>query len=254
MMDIETSLEVLSISTHALTTACSLEVAMNSISEMTAMLMDTDQVAVLLRDEDYKEFQVRSLRGLVAQRVQVGGYLDIPDRLKRLLWQVRTVRQIGKVETGINGLAFPLLVVPLRIKGERVGLIVVGKSNSGDLRFSQSKRQLLLTVASFASLVIENAKVHDYLKQQFAQRAGDLLKENRKNANGGDETHQLMVSSLTNPDKVVRLLASSFYKELHKAGFSPGQITTATAEILTCITRETDEKVLQEKGGDEKLM
>lgn len=46
-----------------------------------------------------------------------------------------------------------------------------------------------------------------------------------------------MISSLNNPNKVVRLLAESFYKELTRAGFSPGHITTAAAHILECITR-----------------
>ena len=237
-MDIETSLRVLSITTNTLTAPCSLDEALDAITTMTTDLMETEQAALLLRDEDSETFVVRSAVGFLEEQGRVGHPLDIPERLRRLLWRIRTLRQIGNLETGIRGLGFPLLVVPLRVKGQRIGLLVTGKPSGGEMRFDETKRQLLVTIASFASLAIENAKVYDYLRQHFAQQSRELMEENRESAGTQDETHHLMVTSLSNPTKVVKLLASSFYKELHRAGFSPGHITTAAAEILNCITTE----------------
>lgn len=237
-MDIHTSLKVLSLTTDALTTPCSLNEALDRITHMTGEIMATKQTAILLRDETRHQFIVKSCEGFPHERGRVGHPLSIPDRLLEILWRIRIIRQIGGIETGITGLGFPLLVVPLRVKGDRIGLLVTAQPVERIARFDDVKRQLFVTVASLASLAIENAKAYDYLRQHFAQNSRELMEENRRQANGRDETHQLMVSSLNNPAAVVKLLAQSFYKELNLAGFSPDHITTAAAEILGCITRE----------------
>lgn len=240
-MDIETGLNVLSVTTDALTTPCTLDDALNRITTMTSTILGTSQAAILLRDEEREEFVVRACRGVDDQKVRVGHTLQVAERLKRILWRARSARQIGWLETGIEDLGFPMMFVPLRIKGERIGLLLTGvPEDGGRARFSPAERQLLVLVASVSSLVLENAKVYDYLRQRFAQRAHDLIEDNRREANGKNEEERLMISSISNPNKVVRLLASSFYKELVRAGFSPGHITTAAAEILDCITRQQE--------------
>lgn len=239
-MDINTTLEVLSITTHTLTTPCSLKEALESITEMTTKLMETRQAAVLMMDEDQEELVIKSCIGFPPESGRVGHPLALPPRLKNILWRVRTIRRIGWIDAGLQGLGFPLLVIPLRVKGQKIGLLVTGQPVADDSGFEARKKQLFITIASLASLVLENAKVYDYLRQQFAQRSYDLMESNRKESGDNDEMHHLMAKSLNNPDKVVRLLASSFYKELHRAGFTPGQITMAASRILECITSEEE--------------
>lgn len=240
-MDIETGLNVLSVTTDALTTPCSLDEALSRITAMTGTILGTAQTAILLRDEGAEEFVVRACRGVDDKRVRVGHTVPLPERLKRILWRARSARQIGWVETGIQDLGFPMMFVPLRVKGERIGLLLTGvPEDRSRTRFTPAERRLLVLVASVSSLVLENAKVYDYLRQRFAQQAHDLIEANRREANGRNEEERLMISSISNPTKVVRLLASSFYKELVRAGFSPGHITTAAAEILDCITRQQE--------------
>ena len=162
----------------------------------------------------------------------------VPDRLKRILWKTRFTHQINWIEAGIEHIGFPILVTPISVRGTRVGLFITGKGRTGE-PYDTIRQRLHALIATFASLVIENAKIYDYLRQRFAEHSHDLVLENRREAHGArDEAEQLMVSSLTNPDKVVRLLAESFYKELSRAGFSVGNITMAAAHILECITRE----------------
>mgnify|MGYP006278483327 CR=1 FL=1 len=237
-MDVETSLRVLSIMSDALTTPQTLRDALDNIINLTIQLMETQQTAILLRDEERAVFIVKANAGFSSDRVRAGHPLQVPERLQRILWNMRTLRQIGYIEAGIEELGFPMLVIPLRVKGNRIGLLITGKPVAGGGRFSEVRRRLFVLIASFASLVIENAKVYDYLRQQFAQRSWDLATANKKEAGENDEAHHLMVTSLKNPTKVVRLLAGSFYKELARAGFSPDQITMAAAEILDCITRQ----------------
>jgi len=238
-MEFETSLRVLTMLCDTLSTPQSLNASLDRITQMTCVLMETRQTVILLRDEERQELIVRTCAGILSDGVRVGFPLKVEARLKRILWRMRGTRQIGSIEAGIEGIGFPILVTPLRVKGECIGLLITGQSNPGKVTFDEIRRRLFMLIASFASLVIENAKVYDYLRQQFAQRSKELIEANRLDSGlKGDETEHLMVSSLINPNKVVRLLAVSFYKELARAGFGPSHVTTAAAEILDCVTRQ----------------
>ncbi len=234
--DAETGVKVLSMLSEALTEPQTLQEALEHITEMTASLMETRQTAILLRDEGREKFIVKTHLGIESSEIRTGHPLPLPDRLERLLWRMRTLRQIGYVEAGIEGLAFPMLVIPIKVKGERIGLLVTGKPQQ-DGRFPEIKRRLFVLIASFASLVIENDQAYAYLNQQFAQRSQELREASLQKGGETVDPNQLMVKSLKNPDAVVRLLASSFYKELVRAGFSANTIATASAEILDCLTR-----------------
>ena len=235
--DFETSLEVLRLLSAALTVPHSLDEGLAHIARMTGELMSTQQTVFLLRDEERQELIVRTCIGISSTRVRVGHPLQVPPRLKRILWRQASLHQINWIEAGIEDVGFPILVMPISVRGSRVGLLITGKSLPGISSFDAIHRKLFGLIAPFASLAIENAKVYDYLRQSFAQHSQELIEANRRDAGGRDQAQQLMVSSLNNPNKVVRLLAESFYKELARAGFTPDQITTAVAHILECITR-----------------
>lgn len=239
-MDFDTSLRVLGILCDTLNTPNSLGESLERITQMTGVLMETQQTVILLRDEDRQELIVRTCTGLDSEGIRVGHPLGVDARLKRILWRMRSMRQIGSLETGIGieGIGFPILAVPLRVKGDIIGLLITGKSHTGKVMFDETRRRLFTLIATFAALVLENAKAYDYLRQRFAQHSADLIEANRRSAVARSEAEQLMVSSLKNPTRVARLLAVSFYKELVRAGFSPGHITTAAAEILDCIARQ----------------
>ena len=180
---------------------------------------------------------MRTRVGLVGERLRVGFPIDLPERLKTILWKLRSQHQINWVEAGIEDIGFPILVDPVRAKGARVGVLITGKSREDTSGFDANQRRLFRLITTFASLIIENARAYEYLRQQFAQRYHELLDAHHRDGATGDPAEQLLIASLNNPNKVVRLLAASFYKELAQAGFSPGQITTAVVEILDCVTR-----------------
>ena len=127
------------------------------------------------------------------------------------------------------------------MKGEVIGLLLTGKANSGKFGFDEVSRKLFEVIASFASLVIENAKVYDCLQQDFRHRAHELVAADSLESGAMDATEHLMVESLKNPNRVVRQLAVSFYRELVQAGFGPDHIATAAAEILGCIASQLDD-------------
>lgn len=237
-MDFETNVHNLSILSEALTVPQTLDDGLQKIVEMTTQLMGAGQCAILFRDEDHNDFIIRKKFGIEENSTREGFPLEIPQRLKNILWKMRYMHQVNLVDTGLDTLQFPILVAPLTVKGSIIGLLIIGASRFNKHNYGQLNRELFKLVASFSSLVIENAKVYDYLERSFLQQSKELIEHNRKLTLDGDETKQLLVNSVTNPTRTVQLLAESFYKELHRAGFSPGHITTAAAKILDCITKE----------------
>lgn len=241
--DFENSLDVLKILSEALTVPRSLDEGLDQITSMTRKLMGTEQAGFLFRDEDTHNLILRSAVGIEGDKLRVGFPVDLPARLHSILWRLRNLHQINWVDSGIEGLRFPMIVMPITVKGERVGLLVASGARSGSNKpYDAIRRRLFSLIGSFASLVIENSKVYDYLRQHFAIKSQEFQAANvaaGKNISEDERLKNLMVLSLNNPTKVVRLLAESFYKELVRAGFNAGHITIAAAQILDCLTRVT---------------
>ena len=241
--DFENSLDVLKILSEALTVPRSLDDGLDQITSMTRKLMGTDQAGFLFRDEGTHNLILRSAVGIEGDKLRVGFPVDLPARLHSILWRLRSLHQINWVDSGIEGLRFPMIVMPVTVKGERIGLLVAsGAKSESNKPYDPIRRRLFSLIGSFASLVIENSKVYDYLRQHFAIKSQEFQAANcaaGKNISEDERLKNLMVLSLNNPTKVVRLLAESFYKEMVRAGFNAGHITIAAAQILDCLTRCT---------------
>ena len=214
-----------------------LDEALAAVTSVTCQLMGTRQAGILLRDEQRKQLIVHSLVGVDSPQVKIGHPLEAPLRLQEILWKVRTTHRIDWLQSGVEGIVFPILSTPIRIRGKVVGLMITGDMVEEQDAFDPDEKKLYKVVATLASMVIERAKAYDYLHNSFALRAQIML-ENDESSEGKEGKEELMVASLTNPDKVVRLLATSFYKELEKAGFGPSQITVAAAQLLDCMIQK----------------
>jgi len=71
-MDFETSLRVVTILSDALTTPQCVNEALLRVTEMTCVLMETQQTVIVLRDEEHQSFTVRTCVGMESQAVRVG--------------------------------------------------------------------------------------------------------------------------------------------------------------------------------------
>jgi len=237
--EFEANLDVLEILTEALTNPRNLDDALEQITSMTCRLMDTTQAAFLLIDEENHQFIVQSAVGLQSAHVRKGHPLDVPERLQNILWRLQNLHQINWVDSGIEGIIFPIIAMPIRFKGKRIGHLLTGGARDTNATKNPARRKLFSLLAPFASLVIENAKATDLLSQRLAMRSQELLSDAFKESEDASKaTEQLMVNSLQNPEKVVRFLAESFHRELSQAGFSPEHITIAAAKLLDCITND----------------
>ena len=235
--DLETNLDILETLSEALTVPRTLDEGLEKIVRITCRVMETEQAAFLLIDEQQQRFIIRSAAGIDSPNFQVGQPLVLPDRLLNILWRLQNLHQINWIDSGIHGLKFPIIAMPIHFRGNRIGHLVTGGSKDASKTKDPIRRNMFSLLAPFASLIIENSKAADLLSQRFALSSRELLKAAEKEAKDGDAAGQLMVTSVRNPVKVVRLLAESFHRELSSAGFSPGQITIAAAHLLDCIIK-----------------
>ena len=223
--DFEKNLETLTLLSEALTMQRTLEEGLDHITSMTCNLLETEQAVFLFRDEERKE-----LINLIQEN----------NQKHSILWLCRYIHQIGRVDAGIEGITFPIIINPITVKGSRVGLLIAGgpKNKETDSPYDAMRRKLFSLITPFASLVIENSKVYDYLRQSVVLNSKELRQS--VIADAGDkrnEAEQLMITSLKNPVKVVNKLAETFYMQLAETGFTAGHITSAAAHILDCITK-----------------
>lgn len=237
--DLASNLDVLEILTEALTIPRTLDEGLEQITRMTCHLMNTTQAAFLLIDEENHNFIVRSAYGLENANIRPGFPLVVPERLLNILWRLQNIHEINWIFSGIEGIIFPIIAMPIHFKGKRIGHLLTGGAREVGATRAPIRRKMFALLEPFASLVIENAKATDLLSQRFAMNSRELLAEVSRNA--ADETQaadQLMITSLQNPNKVVRLLAESFYNQLVKAGFNHENLATAATQLLDCLAQD----------------
>lgn len=115
------------------------------------------------------------------------------------------------------------LASPLIIDTRVIGVVTVSRYKHGE-SFGLGELSLLDAIALFIGKSIQAIRLKMILQARFAQFVlASELKETVGSSLG---------SILNNPDKIAKLLAKTFYKEMTKAGFEPNQIISAACEII----------------------
>ena len=115
-----------------------------------------------------------------------------------------------------------VLVVPVHIGARVVGTLNASSGHDkcgGKACFGADDLHLLETIALFAGKTVQVGQLQGILASRFAQLA--LLQAAPASPAGYQQ-----------PDRIARLLARSFYREMAKAGFSTGQVVQAASEII----------------------
>lgn len=121
-----------------------------------------------------------------------------------------------------NRAAVPALMsAPVRIDGRLVGVV-----NVTGAAFSEGELQLLEVMALFIGKSVQVIQLQHLLASRFAQMA--LVREAHERGHEGAAPG----TAYQNPEDVARILARSFYKEMTRAGFAPGQIVSAATELI----------------------
>jgi PAS domain S-box-containing protein len=169
-------LTVLSRIGKSVTTLMDPEKLLERIVEAGVYITQAEEGFLLLRDEQQQELYLRAAKNLGEQRAQ-SLRMPIDDTLAGQV--VRTGKPVRldktrsgsplKVKTGF--LVRAILQVPLVVGDAVVGVLAVDNQES-DRVFTEADQYLLATLADYAAIAIENARLYDQVKQSEERYKG----------------------------------------------------------------------------------
>lgn len=112
-----------------------------------------------------------------------------------------------------------LMSAPVRIDGRIVGVL-----NATGVAFSEAELQLFEVLALFIGKSVQVIQLQRVLASRFAQMA--LVRE------AHERGRSVVGTAYQQPEDAARILARSFYKEMARAGFAPGEIVSAATELI----------------------
>lgn len=119
------------------------------------------------------------------------------------------------------------IVCPVPIAGQPAGVMNISES-ADDSPYTEED----LTLAQFAAALVGRAihlmRLQRLLDSRFAQMAVVL--------DGVTDSESFMAMSAREPDKVAKMLARAFYREMHHCGFTANQIIHAAGEIIMVLS------------------
>jgi signal transduction histidine kinase len=154
---------------RSLTEVLDLTEVLNRVVEAARRLTNADEGMILLPDEDAlylrakvgidvevaRNFRIRTQDTLAGQVFGSGQPLLVGDQGPQKV----------KTEYFVNS----LLYVPILLQGNPIGVLGVNNKNKADV-FDLNQQELLVNLASYAAIAIENARIHE----ESLQRARDL--------------------------------------------------------------------------------
>lgn len=156
-------------------------------------------------------------QGIAGQVLASGASVRV-SRISRSAWKATARRPDD---------AGAFMACPLFLAGEPAGVINVS-APIDRTTFSADD----LAAAELAALLIARAiqvgRLERMLDSRFAQMALTL--------EGSADAYTVTALSAHDPDKVAKMLAKGFYKELRHCGFTPNQIIHAAGEIISELT------------------
>ncbi len=154
----------------------------------------------------------------IAGQVLASGVSVRVNRISRSAWKATARRPDD---------AGAFMACPLFLAGEAAGVLNI--SNPVDREIFSADD---LAAAELAALLIARAiqvgRLERLLDSRFAQMALTL--------EGSANAYTVTALSAHDPDKVAKMLAKGFYKELRHCGFTPNQIIHAAGEIISELT------------------
>ncbi|MFC6415816.1 GAF domain-containing protein [Massilia varians] len=122
-----------------------------------------------------------------------------------------------------------LVCAPILVEGRIVG--VINAANGKDAAaFDEAALCLLQLMASGLGSYLQVRYLRHLLESRFAQLA--LLQETQA------DPAPTPVLAYRNPEQVAKILARSFFREMHRAGFGSAQILSAASELIGQLNRD----------------
>ncbi|MGK2952588.1 MAG: GAF domain-containing protein [Thiobacillus sp.] len=224
--------------TGFLETEGSLDNNLQQLAVMAAKILHADNCSIMLMNEgEFKELSLRvcaNFGEIPAKAYQesikkgegISGHVIASG--KSLLIEDIENSDFAKWARRTHDPRKSLLSSPILINGKIIGVINV---NAPQMKrpFNLDDLSLLDIVALFIGKSIQVIQLQSVLKSRFAQLA--LIDETQKRV--GDA----LAITAQNPDKLAKIVAKSFYREMAKAGFGSAQIISAASEIISELSR-----------------
>jgi K+-sensing histidine kinase KdpD len=162
---------------RAVTSSLDLEQILTTVMEETALLLNTEADSILLFDEESNELVFEAAAGLRSEEVKG---LRIPLGQGIAGWVVREGQRLlipnveedprfyPGIDEAIGFATKSILAVPLKVKGKAIG--VIEAVNKAEGCFSNTDVALLSSLAQWAAIAIENARLFEQARQEIAER------------------------------------------------------------------------------------
>lgn len=137
-----------------------------------------------------------------------------------------------------------LMSAPVRIDGRLVGVI-----NVTGAAFDDVELHLLEVTALFIGKSVQVIQLQQLLASRFAQMALVREANERSSDSVADAGGAAPGTAYQNPEQVARILARSFYNEMTRAGFAPGQIVSAATELIAQLKGTLQERARSGSAG-----
>ncbi|HQT26103.1 MAG TPA: GAF domain-containing protein [Burkholderiales bacterium] len=204
----------------------SLDDNLGRLSALAAEILDAGRCSVMLVSEDsslrvcanhgelpdaaYREAMTRG-EGISGHVASTGKSLLIED-----ISNSAFARLARHPESGEGS----MVSSPVMIDSNVIGVINISGRSAP---FDESDLKALEIVAMFAGKIIQIIQLRSVLNSRFAQMS--LISSNGR--------VDKLFEEAENPERMARILAKSFYREMTKAGFGSAQIVNAATQIIS---------------------
>ncbi len=158
-----------------------------------------------------------SEEGIAQHVLELGGSLYVKD-IGHSRWRDKARRLGG---TG------SFIACPIRLSGKTAGVLNISEPIER-AHFTPADVDIAELAAHLIGRSIHVARLDRVLDSRFAQMAFTL--------EGRADSCSVVSLSSHEPDKVARMLAKAFFKEMRHCGFTPNQIIRAAGEIISELT------------------
>lgn len=121
------------------------------------------------------------------------------------------------------------LSAPLHVNRQIIGYVCVSNGRNAQ-RHAQIDAELFLALSAHLGHAIEHLQMRQLLASRYMFAA--VGRAQQAESAGAATLDACVLQSVQNPEKVARIIARSFYKDLRKAGFVTQQILLVASEII----------------------
>jgi len=207
----------------------SLDALLDAAAQSVIDAFGVETAAVVWIDENAPQLRLRAQRP--------------PAALRAAGAEHPAIACVARLREGGTPTAGPELALPLSVNGLTVGYLYAHAPQRGGTRAARIDAGALGMLAVQLGLAIEAQG----LRQMLASRYAPAALSGREHADAAAREARFL-EAVTHPEKVARIIARSFYRDLRRSGFETKQILVVASELIDNLNealRRTRAKAVQ---------